>query len=729
MMASSGSDWLRRGTLFLIVVVVAATYSNSLNNAFIFDDHSSIVTNPNIRQLWPLSVSLNAPPETGASGRPVTAFSLALNYAIGGLNPAGYHLFNIAAHAAAALVLYGLVRRTLEMPTVSAALRSHATALAAAAALIWAVHPLHTSALNHVVYRNEILMGLFYLLTLYCVARGMQSGGGGWFIAGWAACALGMGSKEAMVSAPLAVMIYEYAFGMRQLLVRRRGWVWLGFFATWGVLIASIVSGDRGETVGIGGRITMLDYALTQLGVVTHYLRLAVYPYPLVIDYHDWPIARSPGEVAAAGLFIALLLIATLVMLIRRPAAAFPALLFFMVLAPTSSIIPLGGAIVGEHRMYLPLAAVVVYVVLGVAVAMCGRTSSQSRSDSHTDSFAARLLGVSAPVVLVLAIVTFQRNTVFRSEDAFYRDVISKRPQNARAQYNLGSALAEQQRFEEAIAPIRTAWQLDPTRGSVLDALVETLSAAGRTAEATEALIDGAARMPHRADLQLAAARALTRLRRDAEAASFYRGYLAIHPEDTAVWVELGQLLLRLSRLDESAHCFEKVLQAQPRNWIAMGNLGSIAAQQSRADEALRWFDSALEIQPGNPELLYGRVGALSVAGRWPDAVRSLEELIRLKPSPVYMSQLASVLMAEAAVLDIDRAIAWAERAVELTDRRQPEPMRVLARAYGRAGRFADAARTARTALTLADSGSNESLGEMLRNEIAAYEASRMPDN
>lgn len=727
-MESPGPAWLRRVVPWMIVIVVAAAYSNSLRNSFIFDDHGSIVTNSNIRQIWPLTVSLAAPPGTGASGRPVTAFSLAVNYALGELNPTGYHLFNIAAHAAAALVLYGLVRRTLESPMVSGVLRAQATPLAAAIALVWAAHPLNTSALNHVVYRNEVLMGLFYLLTLYCVVRGMQRDTAGWFIGGWVACALGMGSKEAMVSAPLAVVIYEYAFGAREALLQRRWWVWLGFCATWVVLAASIASGDRGETVGMGARIAPLPYALTQLGVIAHYLRLAVYPYPLVIDYHDWPIAQSFGDVLAPGVLVLALLSATLVSIVRCPAAGFPALLFFMVLAPTSSFIPLSGATVGEHRMYLPLAAVVIYAVLAVAMLLRGRMREPAMHSVGTGIVPTRLAVAVLPLVLVLSVATYQRNTAFRSEETFYRDVISKRPQNARAQYNLGSALMEQQRFEEAVEPIRTAWRLDPTRGGVLDALMEALSATGRTSEAAECLVDGAVRLSQRADLQLAAARATAGLHRDAEAAQFYRNYLAIRPEDAAIWNELGQQMLRLSRLDEAAECFQAVLRIQPRNWIAMGNLGSIAAQQSRADEALRWYESALEIQPGNPELLYGRIGALSLAGRWPEVVRGLEELIAIRPLPVYMSQLASMLMTEPEIRDIERAIGWSERAVEQTGHRQPEPMRVLARAYASAGRFAEAAGVVRKALELVDVGRDAELGESLRRDLSAYAESRMPD-
>ena len=117
------------------------------------------------------------------------------------ISAVGYHLFNVGVHAVCALLLFGLLRRSLALP------------YAFGAALLWTVHPLNTDALNHVIYRSETLMACFYLATLYLVARGSDSKRPAlWYAAAVAACALGMGSKEAMVSAPLCVLVYDRTF-------------------------------------------------------------------------------------------------------------------------------------------------------------------------------------------------------------------------------------------------------------------------------------------------------------------------------------------------------------------------------------------------------------------------------------------------------------------------------------------------------------------------------------
>ena len=220
----------------LIVLAALLAYSNSYTGLFVFDDEPAIVENPHIKQLWPLTAAMRAPAETTVSGRPIVSLSLALNYALAPdaardtletpragvpasdydrlyANLWGYHAFNLAIHVAAALTLFGVVRRTLSTERLRARFGEHATALALVVALIWTVHPLLTSAVTYVIQRAESLMGLFYLLTLYCAIRaaeGKQTRA--WTAAAVVACALGMLTKESMVTAPLVVVLWDWLF-------------------------------------------------------------------------------------------------------------------------------------------------------------------------------------------------------------------------------------------------------------------------------------------------------------------------------------------------------------------------------------------------------------------------------------------------------------------------------------------------------------------------------------
>src|SRR5580698_102093 len=97
----------------IIALAAAAAYRTSFSGALVLDDVQSIVDNPTIRHLWPLSIPLSPPRvDLTVSARPLLNLSLAVNYAISGLHVWSYHAVNLAIHVLAALTLFGIVRRT-----------------------------------------------------------------------------------------------------------------------------------------------------------------------------------------------------------------------------------------------------------------------------------------------------------------------------------------------------------------------------------------------------------------------------------------------------------------------------------------------------------------------------------------------------------------------------------------------------------------------------------------
>ena len=182
----------------LVIVAGLLAYHNSFTGPFIFDDTFSIKENPTIRHLWPIWQSLSPPHRGGLAveGRPVINLSVAINYALGGYAVWGYHAFNLMVHILAGLTLFGLVRRTLVQPRLRERFGSVANELALATAVLWVVHPLQTESVTYIIQRAESIMGLFYLLTLYCFVRGVESRRRGlWSGLSVTACALGMASK------------------------------------------------------------------------------------------------------------------------------------------------------------------------------------------------------------------------------------------------------------------------------------------------------------------------------------------------------------------------------------------------------------------------------------------------------------------------------------------------------------------------------------------------------
>src|SRR5262245_10615475 len=143
--------------LFILTLVLSGVcvYWNSLGGPFVWDDETAIVSNRTIQNVWPLSGPLRPPRETPVAGRPLVNLTFAVNYALGGLNETGYHVFNIVVHVACALLLFGVVRRTLRRPALQSRFGQSADMTAAIAAVLWMIHPLQSEVVDYITQRTE----------------------------------------------------------------------------------------------------------------------------------------------------------------------------------------------------------------------------------------------------------------------------------------------------------------------------------------------------------------------------------------------------------------------------------------------------------------------------------------------------------------------------------------------------------------------------------------------
>ena len=246
---------------------------------------------------------------------------------------------------------------------------------------------------------------------------------------------------------------------------------------------------------------------MSQPGVLLRYLRMAVWPHPLVFDY-AWPPPRNLGEIVPALVLISLLVFGTIWALRRRSPLGFLGAWWFLILAPTSSIIPLADRAF-EHRLYLPLASMVALIVCaGYRLLWSVRMSPRLRSGMAP--------GIAVVMILALGQATIRRNWDYRSDVAIWADTVGKRPSNPRAHHNLGKALASQGVFPEAIAQFTEALRLTP----------------------------------HYEDAHYNLGLAYAKLGRDQEAMFHYREALRLNPHDRDAVVNVMKLLERHSSSD-----------------------------------------------------------------------------------------------------------------------------------------------------------------------------------
>jgi tetratricopeptide (TPR) repeat protein len=592
-----------------LILIGWIVYAPSLNHPFVFDDEGEIVSNERIRSLWPLTDAL-------ATERPVVTISFALNYALGGLDPWGYRAVNVCIHILAAMTLAGLVRRTLLTSRLKPVAGAASPWIALAIALIWLLHPLQTQSVTYVVQRGESLMGLLYLLTLYGVVRGAESPRPTvWYVAAVAACAFGMGSKAVMVTAPLMVLIFDRAFlanGWKDALSQRAG-LYAGLAGTWIVLLATGIVREvvdpqtPGATVGFGVKdVSPATYALTQAGVKLHYIKLALWPNPLCLDY-GWQPAGGLRQAGIPLIVVAVLLMFTVWAVFKKPVVGFVAAWFFLILAPTSSFIPVAEPIF-EHRMYLPLAAIVTLAVMAVYGVLADVMRFGERTPAPRHYVGAVILIVAAGA---LGFSTMRRNRDYRSAEAMWADVLNKRPNNPRAHQATGLTHFQHARFPEAEVAFKRAIKLKPAYGEAHFNLGNALMKQRRWEEAVSAYRAGIATGQFSASDYYNLGNALKRLNRTEDALSAYSMAVWIDPSHAESYLHMGNIYMEGGVYWDALAQYGYAIEAKPDYGLAYANMGAVLMEQARYEEALEAFDQALAIDPGRDIACQNREQAL----------------------------------------------------------------------------------------------------------------------
>ena len=715
----------------LLIVAAVIAYGNSFHGAFLFDDVYRIVENERIRHLWPPWLLL-------AVERPVVEVTLAINYAVGRLDPLGYHLLNVAVHILTGLVLFGVARRTIAT-TVPATpekegtrvigketgshhqvaqstidnqpshVSTYATWTAFAIALLFLVHPLQTQSVTYIIQRGESMMGFFLLWTLYCFVRGVDSSRHWlWAIFSIIACAVGMATKAVMVAAPVIVLIYDWVFvsgreahertistrevhtplaipgnnpgntvgmrstapsrsrrqnsklrprqetvprletrspmdadaGLRELkLAPRRGflhrWWWhAGLFATWGVLwICGIVPEVLGQSDGpshVGFSyhgVSPWTYAATQPGVIVKYLQLSYWPSSLCLDY-DWSAATTWERIVPPAMVIVVLLAATVHPLLRRSWIGFVGAWFFVILAPTSSFVPIKDMIF-EHRMYLPLIAVITITVI-VLRFILHELCDRARLGVFPRHVIAAVLLLNAAASLTYG--TLRRNKDYAGDLAMWEDVVAKRPHNARAHVAVGNALAARNRIDEAVETTRQATLIDPSFADAHCALGVVFARQGKLDDAVDAYREALRLDPRHAKAWYNLGNALDRLGKFEETVEAYRKSIDAYSKFPDAHCNLGNSLVRLGRIDDGVQAFRETLAIDPEHVKGHNNLGDALNRLGRLDEAASEFEIAIRLEGDYSRARINLAHVRMAQRRYAEAVEQCEAVLARDP-------------------------------------------------------------------------------------------------
>ena len=615
--------------ILLIIALGSLAYSNTFHSPFQWDEVAQILQNPIIKDLHNFTSSTKGYEYASSYYNPrrsIGYLTFALNYHFGGLNVTGYHLVNLLIHIINGILVYFLVVLTFRTPYFSVSGTSNQGSgtgiltpapgfpvlpvtnpqfqipklIALFSALLFISHPVQTQAVTYVVQRFTSLATLFYLASVVFYVIGRLTSGQtgkpasrkaiklGTFCLSLLFALLAIKTKEITFTLPLVIIIYEFTFFKSSL--RRKLLFLLPVLLTLIIVSISVLNSDKslGEMLSDVSESTRLqtsmprwDYLMTQMRVITTYIRLIFLPINQNLDY-DYPIEHSffTPPVFFSFLFLSAIFGTALYLLsLSRQKSkgeeqgeivpstghyslltihlskfiAFGILWFFITLAIESSLIPIKDVIF-EHRMYLPSVGLFSAIAAGVFLA-----AQRLRMEKIA-------ISVLVLTTLIFSGVTYARNTVWMSKTAFWEDITKKSPNKPRVHNNLGAIYFSQGRMEDALREFQLALMIKPDFAEAHNNLGSVYAAQG--------LMDKASRE--------------------------FQSALSFSPDYADAHYNLGKFYFASGQMNEAIREFQAAIELKPDHADSHNNLGAVYETLGRVDEAIREYQTALQIDPGN---------------------------------------------------------------------------------------------------------------------------------
>ena len=666
-----------RGRL-LGLLLVAATFIAYLpmwRAGFIWDDDTMLTGNhfvqaaDGLRWIW-FSTKL-------FDYFPATFTTLWLEWRLWGAHPLGYHLVNVCLHALSAVLWWRVLTR----------LKTPGAWLAAA---VFALHPVNVESVAWITQRKNTLAMVFFVLTLLWHLRFEDTGRRRWYGTALGAFALALLSKTAV--APLPLVLLGLAWWRRGRVERRDVWRSVPFFAIAAGLALVTVWFQYHKAIGPG--IVRTDSFWSRLAgagwAVWFYLYKAVLPLNLVFVYPRWWIDAAnvlsyvPGLLVVAGLLLC--------WRYRRRGGRAGLLgmgYYVVMLLPILGFLNIAFmrySLVADHYQYFSIISPIALATAGITTVLgsYGKTRTLLKA-----AFGGMLL-------MALGILAWRQCAMYAGIETLWLTTIARNPRCVIAHNDLGVALLQQKRTDEAIAHFEEVLEIQPQDATARLNLGSALLQKGRVDEAV----------------------------------AFFEKVLEGQPEDgitsATAHKNLGWVCLQNGQVAEAVRHLQKALETQPDDATAHNALGKILLQQGRVDEAMSHFRKALEIRPDFVSAHTNLAGAFLRKGQAREALAQSQTALKLQPdNPQILSDMAWVLATgpEASVRNGAQAIELAQRANQLSGGQDPLILRTLAAAYAESGRFAEAITTAQQALRLAVSQSNAVQAGMLRSELKLYHA------
>jgi tetratricopeptide (TPR) repeat protein len=602
-------------------------------NEFVFDDRLLIEKNGVVQGQGTWADLVLAPYHAGVdlSGtrlyRPLTLSSFAVDYRLHGPSPTGYHLVNILLHAAVSMLVMWFASR-IGLPPIAAPV----------AALLFAVHPVHTEAVANLAGRAELLAALFFMAAFLAYLRATESGtrhASRFAVVAAVFYLLAMLSKESGVTLLGVVVAWEVVVrpgahaSWRRRLLDRSGVLLALAAAVAAYLVLRSVALDAPfgspEVSSIDN--PLVDASLTERWataamIAVRYLGLLVFPLKLSADYSFAQILPiSPWSPPAVGSMALLGAMAALWVgsLRRARVVAFLGLFGVITFALSANIIVVIGTIMAERLLYLPSVAACALLGVGFASA-AGRLGRPA------------MWCVLAAVLALGSARTVHRNRDWRDGLALFTAAAETSPASVKVHGNLGAELARRGRYAEARTAIERALARSPEYHGARITLAQSLLGLGEIAAAEREVRRVLQALPDDAVARFQLGEILVRRGRFAGAEEAFRIVLSLEPDSTEARGRLAMVLLARGLPDQAERELLEAVSAAPDSALLLSDLGVLYQRTDRPDEAVAVLERAVALAPSEVAVRNNLGNALREAGRLDESVKTLRAAIEMRP-------------------------------------------------------------------------------------------------
>lgn len=620
--------------VFAIALVTFVAFFPALRGQFVWDDTPNFVQNQNFRGVglehlkWMFVDSFRK-----GNYEPLNWLVFGLTYSLGGMNPKAYHLVGLLLHVVASGLFYVVARRILQL-----ALRPDAeherrfNACAALAALFFSIHPLRVEAVAWLSGMHYTLAGIFFLACIHFYLAAHQTGRKGYLLAALAAFALSLGSFPIGMMLPFILLVLD-AYPLGRLDAKDGPW-WskvravliekIPFFLFAGagagvMLVSRATLGDIAdvEQHGVAARLLVSMYgAVFYLWKTLAPLNLShFYEMPRQIGIGIWPFGLSTAAFVAMGAI-------SFVLRRRFPAALAIWVFQLIALLPVSGLAQSGPQLAADRYAYLSC--------LGWPLLLGAMVFRGLESQVYLLRTAAKLAPL--PILLFLGMLTWRQTATWHDDETLWSRVVVMQPSHRMANYNLGRALDEKGKTEEAIRHYEAAAEIDPDYMHPHFNLGTIFRREGQLGKAVEEFKVAIRLRPNYAISYYQLGVTFEKQGKIDDAVGQYLKSVELDPENAPAHRQLGIILQRQGRSAEAADHYIQALALNPKDAALHNNLGIIFATSGRGDEAIVQFRTALEIAPAKAEYHANLGGALRLKGEINEAIKSYREASRLAP-------------------------------------------------------------------------------------------------